>query len=552
MQEVAMHVNEKIRELEAVNRMVDIKSKMESELTKFPITKNFIIATRLFAFEYNGKQIKYIHSRKKKLWIPCAPKDKNDKATPHLLVFNDILLICNNPLYSEQEKFKKEKNIAESSYDFPYNELQLEDAVLLAPQSANETSKMLLPWMMELDNTEEHKHAFMLITEHDIFTLYFHSDELKWDFMKSLSDLLDGSLKRDPALKDHRALFLDYTDVSADDKKRKYPLILSKQQIPKFSSKKKQDEFLSLVNEKRVDQVRDMDDSQCIAFCVAMTTFKEPDSSLFQLSFHEGDIFQLFEKVKKGKKYFLVKKCGLNISPTRRNQLLEGKLPETYRDMLTLMRAQQSDKARVKWKKPNQLRKVENHLIKVDKRTDKEIKELSADLDIAGFLSLDKSGSKLSRKDRKSIAAASFNQMTMDTAEPDDYLLNFLQKLTNIYSENGEIGVVPSKYILILPKVLDQKIRDLMLKRYEMEVKRRRNFTTGSEKRRLTTLVTSGTDLGIDSGSPSPNRSARKSIFAFATRDRSVSSASDVSSSTSSSGRLSTGTPSKEKHVIVT
>ena len=109
--------------------------------------------------------------------------------------------------------------------------------------------------------------------------------------------------------------------------------------------------------------------------------------------------------------------------------------------------------------------------------------------------------------------------MMMDDKEPEDYVLHFLKKLTNVYSEKGEVGIVPSKFMIELPKVLDQKLIDLMLKRYELDVKKRRNFTTGSEKRRLT--VTSGTDF-----IPSPQE-GRKSGHRFSIFTRASSGSSD-------------------------
>jgi hypothetical protein len=514
MQEVANHVNEKIRELEAVNHMILIKSRMEKQLEKNPLTQRFIIATRLFNSEWNGKNILYIHSRKKNSWIPCSPKEKSS-AAPHLLIFNDIMLICRNPSFAERERKKDKKAEDDESL---YEQLQLEDAILLAPPSiakANQADykpQMKLPWMIELENNIEHKHGFMLVAENDIYTFYFANDDRKYDFMKLIAELLDGALKRDPNLKDHRALFLDYTEMDEKRKKKQISQI-GREQLPKFSSKKKQQEFLELVTSEKIEKIKEMDDSLCIGFCTASVTFQDPDTSLFQLSFYEGDVMAVFEKVKKGKKYWLVRKCGFNLSPARKNQLLENKLPETYKEMLTLMRYQQADKNREKWKKPPQLRKVDNHIIKVDKKTDKEMQELAEQLDIKSLLADDgKSLPKISKKDRKSLAAASLNQFEESSSNKEDFLLNFLQKLMNIYAEKGEVGVVPSKYMMELPSSLNEKFFQLLAKREELELKKKRNFMTTSEKRRLTVMATSpgnrrAGDFSELAGKTSPNNS---------------------------------------------
>lgn len=346
--------------------------------------------------------------------------------------------------------------------------------------------------MMELDNNNEHRHAFMFITENDIFTLYFRSDDKKYEFMKNMAEILDGALKRDPSLKDHRALFLDYTSATDKSNKSKVPpSVITREQMPKFSSKKKLQEFKEFMTEDRVEKTKSLEDKDGLGFCVATVNFSEANSELNEINFYEGDVMAIFAKIKKGKKYWLVRKCGLNVSPVRRNQLLENKLPETYKEMLTLMRNQQADKTREKWKKPAALRKIENHIIKVDKKTDQEIKELSEQLDMRFLLTADDSTASLSKKDRKSLSVATFNQKQFEQQQEDE-LLTFLQQLTNVYAEKNEVGVVPQKYMVELPKQIDIKVLQLIAKREEMETKKKRNFMTSSEKRKLTTFSPTG------------------------------------------------------------
>jgi len=505
MKEIASYVNDKIKELESVNHMINIAGRMQKQLSKHALTKQLIVATRLFKFSVGGRQIAFVHSRRAKRWLPCAPNEKNSSgAEPHLIVFNDLLLVCNNPGFLEQEK-EKEKFFDADSYAFPYEQLSLDYAIRLAPASLSldgsasssskvdeSSEKMRLPWMIELDNNNEHKHAFMLIAEHDILTLYFRSDDSKYEFMKTMAELLDGALKRDPSLKDHRALFLDYSDTSSDASaktKSKMPCNITREHMPKFSSKKKLQEFKESITEEKLEKVKELEEKDCVGFCAASVNFADANPELWELNFHEGDVMAIVEKIKKGKKYWMVKKCGLNVSPARRNQLLENKLPETYKDMLTLMRYQQADKSREKWKKPAALRKIENHIIKVDKKTDKEIQELSEQLDMRSLLVTDDKPTSLSKKDRKSLSAASFNQIQFERAQQEDHLLTFLQQLTNVYAEKNEVGVIPQKYVVELPKLMDMKILQLLAKREEMEMKKRRNFMTSSEKRRLTTFI---------------------------------------------------------------
>lgn len=97
----------------------------------------------------------------------------------------------------------------------------------------------------------------------------------------------------------------------------------------------------TLVNADKIERIKNLEENTCIGVCVATATFQLADPTKFQINFYRGDLFMIFEKVKKGKKWWIVRKCGINNSLERKLQLTSSKLPSTYTELRQLQIEQQ-------------------------------------------------------------------------------------------------------------------------------------------------------------------------------------------------------------------
>jgi hypothetical protein len=350
--------------------------------------------------------------------------------------------------------------------------------------------RYFFPFMFDMDNDEHSKHAFQLVTEHDIYTFRFESDTKKWDCMQSIWRILEEVKQADPTVTKCYAVMKDYTEdvlensiVQQKKQKRKQKTVITASDLPKFSSKKKEAEMEKLVDQGRIDRVKNLDENTCMSVCVATATFQQANPGKFQINFFKGDIFFVYEKIKKGKKWWLVRKCGLNNAIERYKQLTSNKLPSTYHELRQLQIEQQR-KAKRLVPRPAQLKPVTHHYVKVNKITDDELKELADKLDMEKLLQGEptpngaKTPTATSPENKRATGRKSIfmkdTKSLLELTNEDE--IKFFKSIINVYNDTNETGIVPCDFLQEMNHDLTQKIIKLVERRNEMEVRKVRNF----------------------------------------------------------------------------
>ncbi|KAF0982892.1 hypothetical protein FDP41_010871 [Naegleria fowleri] len=361
------------------------------------------------------------------------------------------------------------------------------------------------------------KPLFQLVSQHDVYTLQFNSVTEKLDTLRTIYDIIDEQFKdcKSKEKDQKRCLFLSYEKERIQlysEKKVSLPkelnnggdtanqLIstwnyLTQKDFPKIKSKKKIEELLAIVNEKVIEEYKQKlnyiptVEEQALGAYYAIADCVDTDKSLFQLDFHIGDIFILWQKVKNGKKWFLVQKTGLNFSPMRKIQLLDELLPNNLKDMKSVMRKQQLAKKK-KPKTPKQIISISDHYCKIEKEleADKMLEEIALELNFLSLLNSDTnlfetSGKKTSEKDRaefknqirKSVSPALIGANKDEYKQHADTL--FYKHIFNVSSEKGQVGLVPTKALAELPYQTFKTLLTLMEKRDSIENKKVRNFS---------------------------------------------------------------------------
>jgi len=179
------------------------------------------------------------------------------------------------------------------------------------------------------------KPLFQLVGQKDVYTLQFNTVEEKLNCLKLLHDKIDDQYK-DCKLKEKeqkRCLFQSYEQERiklCSENKRIIPqdedpektentinqlfaswTYMTAKDLPKISGKKKQEEMNKIVNETTLGEFRSKFNVKAIEASAlgayyATSDFIEADASQFQMNFHVGDIFILWQKVKKGKKWLIM------------------------------------------------------------------------------------------------------------------------------------------------------------------------------------------------------------------------------------------------------
>ncbi|KAG2374851.1 hypothetical protein C9374_010225 [Naegleria lovaniensis] len=363
------------------------------------------------------------------------------------------------------------------------------------------------------------KPLFQLVSQHDVYTLQFNSVSEKLDGLRAVYDIIDEQFKdcKSKEKDQKRCPFLSYEKERIQlysEKKVSLPKelndgdtanqlfstwnYLTQKDFPKIKSKKKIEELLSIVNDKICEEYKQKlnfiqtVEEQALGAYYAIADCVDADKSLFQLDFHVGDIFILWQKVKNGKKWLLVQKSGLNFSPMRKIQLLDELLPNNLKDMKSVMRKQQLAKKK-KPKTPKQIISISDHYCKIEKEleADKMLEEIALELNFLSLLNSDTNlsnlensgGKKTSEKDRaefknqirKSVSPALIGANKDEYKQHADTL--FYKHIFNVSQEKGQVGLVPTKALVELPNQTFKTLLTLMEKRDSIENRKVRNFS---------------------------------------------------------------------------
>ncbi|KAL9645327.1 hypothetical protein ABK040_002526 [Willaertia magna] len=374
-----------------------------------------------------------------------------------------------------------------------------------------------------------------LISQNDIYTLQFNSLEEKYNCIKTLTDKIDENFKEIKNINDKenkRCIFKNYEKEGINEYLENKIFwnnnnnltnmennlfqwnYMTVKDIPKLK-KKKLEEMEKIVTENvlqdfklkftNLEMIEKTAIGACYACCDFLTnintdnnttnvTTLSPNLDKYLLNFHMGDIFIFWQKIKKGKKFLICQKTGLNFNPLRKVQCLDDVLPKTLKEMKSVMRKQATLKKK-KPKTPNQLLGIRDHYVKIEKEleAEKNFEELAVELDLLNVLSAFSGSSSASnggnnsskaskeRKEyeknlRKTLTPSLLNTVS-DNYEQENPELLFFKHIFNVLSEKGEIGVVPTKAMVELPNQTFKTLLTLMEKRDMLEERKVRNFT---------------------------------------------------------------------------
>ncbi|KAL0481646.1 intersectin [Acrasis kona] len=371
-----------------------------------------------------------------------------------------------------------------------------------------------LPWIKDIDN-----HSYQVITKANTFTIIHQTEDQKVSSIKSIVQCLDLITKTDPVKYKKHAIMLRDEDIN--------PIQIPKS--PRKSSdspstptrtlldviiRRKVDDPLSYINFPTINHThfppRDLTspttmllDKQELAtlkqyklaptdqLARAMSTFidetfeAQPD----EITFRKGDLVVIHKGLNQD--YCLVGKLGINVDPDYKKLLIKNAVPRDYDSLKKLMKAQRSTRHITPSKETeNQkvLRKLENHFIQLDTtHIENEVNE-QLNMDISDLQVLLPNTVKEPDVTNRNSWSTFFFRSQNDSVHHQfhhDQESSLFKCVINKYEENGQAGIVPSRFFL---QIQNPIVRDNFVKLYEkrelVEERKVRSFTV--KKKSLT------------------------------------------------------------------
>ncbi|KAL0481348.1 Rac guanine nucleotide exchange factor gxcJJ, partial [Acrasis kona] len=355
----------------------------------------------------------------------------------------------------------------------------------------NITSRFFFPWMFDMNEDDDPKHAFQFVTEDDIYVMAFKTNEDKWKCMVQIFNALESAVKVDPQCTNYYAIMKDYQNDALENEaiqqkkvKLRRKTVISSSDLPRalIFRKKMEQKLQFLVTPDRIQQVKHFDTSNCVGVCVATATFRNANPTKHQINFYRGDVFLIFEKLSQSGKWWLVKKIGFNNCPDRYKMLTSSQLPQKYFELRQLQLDQQRRSKKLTTR-PTLLKPVNKHMVKVNNITKDDMKDAVDRLDLVKLIESKhqevsptttetRSFTLPEPRERRSLFVKVPVIQTRDISEDD----KFLKSLINLYDERDEVGVVASYFMSETSKGLSLKILDLAERRDEMEIRKTRNY----------------------------------------------------------------------------